>query len=65
MLKQELAKYKVHAPLLAAEAMEYHFEIGGSQRRFAETSRASTVSFLIASYGTRIGLEGGEIRDDR
>jgi len=35
MLKLRLAKYKVLAPLLATEAMEYQFDIGGSQRRFA------------------------------
>jgi hypothetical protein len=35
MLKPRLAKYRVLAPLLAAEAMEDHFDIGGSQRRFA------------------------------
>jgi hypothetical protein len=35
MLKLSLAKCKVLAPLLAAEAMEYQFDIGGSQRRVA------------------------------
>jgi hypothetical protein len=35
MLKQGLAKCKVLAPLLATEAMENQFDIGGSQRRFA------------------------------
>ncbi len=30
-----LAKRKVLAPLLATEAMEDQFDIGGSQRRFA------------------------------
>jgi len=30
-----LAKCKVLAPLLAAEAMDSQFDIGGSQRRFA------------------------------
>jgi hypothetical protein len=36
-LKQGLAKCKVLAPLLAAEAMEDQFDVGGSQRRLAET----------------------------
>jgi hypothetical protein len=35
MLKPCLARCKVLAPLLAAEAMEDQFDIGGSQRRFA------------------------------
>jgi hypothetical protein len=35
MLKRGLAKCKVLAPLLATEAMEFQFDIGGSQRRFA------------------------------
>jgi hypothetical protein len=35
MLKQSLARCKVLAPLLAAEATEDQFDIGGSQRRFA------------------------------
>jgi hypothetical protein len=35
MLKQGLARCKVLAPLLAAEAMEDHLDIGGSQRRVA------------------------------
>jgi hypothetical protein len=34
MVKLILARCKVLAPLLAAEAMEYQFDIGGSQRRF-------------------------------
>jgi len=35
MLKLSLARCKVLAPLLAAEAMDDQFDIGGSQRRFA------------------------------
>jgi hypothetical protein len=35
MVKQGLARCKVLAPLLAAEAMDIQFDIGGSQRRFA------------------------------
>jgi hypothetical protein len=34
MLKLSSAKCKVLAPLLAAEAMDDQFNIGGSQRRF-------------------------------
>jgi hypothetical protein len=32
---QSMARCKVLAPLLAAEAMDDQFDIGGSQRRFA------------------------------
>jgi len=35
MLNLCLAKCKVLAPLLAAEAMDSQFDIGGSQRRVA------------------------------
>jgi hypothetical protein len=35
MFKQGLANCKVLAPLLATEAIEIQFDIGGSQRRFA------------------------------
>jgi hypothetical protein len=35
MLKLSLARCKVLAPLLAAEAMDDQFGLGGSQRRFA------------------------------
>jgi hypothetical protein len=35
LLKLRLARLKVLAPLLAAEAMENQFDTGRSQRRFA------------------------------
>jgi hypothetical protein len=35
MLKQSFARCKVLAPLLAAEAIGFQFDIGGSQRRVA------------------------------